>query len=585
MSFDEHSIPRLKVAIAENKTEKSLIEVFEEENEISTGTSTPASTSRHTSGESSLHSRSGPEWQVQPMGYWTYALTYFGQFCVYLVRKPVLTAKPYIREEFNICSKFTLSMIDNCHLIPFSLFSMLFPNMVDKVGGKNTIGIAYAGAGLFIGLCWFTQFMKNSSVDFGVLCLFIFFSGCFQAFVWSGAIKVQQETMPLAPRKAYFPFWVTCCYIGSSVSGILIGAIYYWLGVPQDQGMEEKVITDFISHENCSIPQVLYVEKPVWNGTLQGYDQNVSGENIEELKVIDWRFTFLAPALGPMIVGFLAITTIPYPGKKSLLQKMMNPKKDPETEDEPLLEADNQSPLDLEENDPEEEAAILQSNKQCVVLPMSQVLREVPGVWQLSLAGFTAKGARYWFLYWCPTWLVDVGGFNPATASALSAALDIGSIVSLLSLGPITTRSKCCRHPIPPLLCVCIATILCIPMVFLAMWAAKTQDVWIVAPVLFILGTLVVVYHPIVAGIAANEACEIDGRNTHGAVSGFINGFGSLGSVIICPAASCLADIHYSYGLTFIAGIFGFAAVFSFWAHRTLAKAKSEKKRRLQINS
>ena len=119
-------------------------------------------------------------------------------------------------------------------------------------------------------------------------------------------------------------------------------------------------------------------------------------------------------------------------------------------------------------------------------------------------------------------------------------------------------------------------------MVFLAMWAAKSQDVWIVAPVLFILGTLVVVYHPIVAGMSANEACEIDGRNTHGAVSGFINGVGSLGSVIICPAASCLADIHYSYGLTFIAVVFAFAGVFSFWADRTLARARKEKKEKMK---
>ena len=83
-------------------------------------------------------------------------------------------------------------------------------------------------------------------------------------------------------------------------------------------------------------------------------------------------------------------------------------------------------------------------------------------------------------------------------------------------------------------------------------------------------------------GMSANEACEIDGRNTHGAVSGFVNGVGSLGSVIICPAASCLADIHYSYGLTFIAVIFAFASIFSLWAHRTLLKAKEDKKKRLK---
>lgn len=546
---------------------------------------------RHISGgaTSSIDSRSGPEWRVSSMGYWTYALTYVGQFCVYLVRKPVLTAKPYIREEFDICSKFTLAMIDNCHLIPFSLLSMLLPNMVDKIGGKNTIGVAYIGAGFFIGVCWFSQFLVSRSLDFGILCFLIFCSGCFQAFVWSGAIKVQQETMPLQPRKAYFPFWVTCCYIGSSFSGILIGAIYYWLGVPKDQGMKTKEVCDFIWNENCTIPEVLYVNKPFYNSTIQGFLMNdTTNEPIMVPQVVDWRLTFLVPALGPMIIGLLACITIPFPGKRSTLQNIFRGKRDKPEDEQPILDSENELPLPtndnaiLEDASSGEEEMLLQSEKRGVVLPMSQVIREVPGVWQLSLAGFTAKGARYWFLYWCPTWLVDVGGFNPATASALSAALDIGSIVSLLSLGPITTKSRCCKRPIPPLYAVAIATFVCVPMVFLASFAAKSQDPWVVAPVLFLLGTLVVVYHPIVAGISANEACEIDGRNTHGAVSGFVNGVGSLGSVIICPAASSLADIHYSYGLSFIALIFFFASIFSVWAQRTLVKAREDKARRLK---
>merc|ERR1719219_1444325 len=115
-------------------------------------------------------------------------------------------------------------------------------------------------------------------------------------------------------------------------------------------------------------------------------------------------------------------------------------------------------------------------------------------------------------------------------------------------------------------------------MVFLAMWAEKSQDVWIVAPGLFILGTLVVVYHPIVAGMSANEACEIDGRNTHGAVSGFVNGIGSLGSVLICVVASALADFDYNYGLAFIAVMFGCGSFFAVWSQRALVKAKKAKK-------
>ena len=61
----------------------------------------------------------------------------------------------------------------------------------------------------------------------------------------------------------------------------------------------------------------------------------------------------------------------------------------------------------------------------------------------------------------------------------------------LLSLGPLTTKNKCMKRPIPPLYAVAVAGVLCAPMILIAGFAVKTGDVLIVAPILFVLGTLV----------------------------------------------------------------------------------------------
>merc|ERR1739848_1186 len=94
-----------------------------------------------------------------------------------------------------------------------------------------------------------------------------------------------------------------------------------------------------------------------------------------------------------------------------------------------------QEPRDDEEQD------TLKSNeepKEEKMLSMRTIVTEVPGVLWLALAYACAKGSRYWYFYWCPTWLIEESDnfFNPGQATYLSTALDVGSVIGLIIIGP-----------------------------------------------------------------------------------------------------------------------------------------------------
>ena len=57
------------------------------------------------------------------------------------------------------------------------------------------------------------------------------------------------------------------------------------------------------------------------------------------------------------------------------------------------------------------------------VLPFHKMILQVRGLLPLALAYACHKGSRYWFFYWGPDWLVEAGGFSPATAAYLTVAL------------------------------------------------------------------------------------------------------------------------------------------------------------------
>ena len=64
----------------------------------------------------------------------------------------------YLKQEFEICSKLQLSVLDNAHLLPYSVVAMIFPNLVDRFGGMNMLTAAFGGAGAMVAAVYMTGF-------------------------------------------------------------------------------------------------------------------------------------------------------------------------------------------------------------------------------------------------------------------------------------------------------------------------------------------------------------------------------------------------------------------------------------------
>jgi len=517
-------------------------------------------------------------------GIYAFAATYVAYFSLYLIRKPVGASIPYIKQEFSICSKLVLSIIPNCHLLPYSFTGILLPNLVDRFGGKKSLTFTFGGAGLSVAAIYLTKFFatQGSSTDnttgLIVFCICIFCGGFFQAFGWPSAVKSLAEHIPAEPRKALIPVWTTCCFIGSTVGGLLLGSIL----MKQKNGFHDDGFC-----ENS------------WNGTKctdEQFNVTVNNDNIfscnisnilefssankTDAKYMDWRLTFLIPSILPIFMAIFIFFTMPDP---SLTVESETTEVTVST-DITMISSDIEQQDLMNGNKPTRNSKSPEHSVPVTPnLSMIQIVREVPAVPWLALAYACAKGSRYWYFYWCIDWLIEEsdGAFSPDVATYLSAALDIGSIIGLVIIGPLTTENfftkKVLGRPIPPLYCAAISTAGAIPVIYLARLTVQTKDVYLVFAVLILLGFLVAISDPIYSGTVASEACDIDGRNLHGSVSGFINGVGSFGALILNPLASYLGDMDYKYALMTVGVALAVGTVLTFVAHNSLEKAKASR--------
>ena len=326
--------------------------------------------------------------------------------------------------------------------------------------------------------------------------------------------------------------WTTCCYLGGSIGGIAIAYIMAFIQVPDELKIPIEV-TDFIDrNQTCN------------------FTKNELYTSLEEPKqVTDWRLTFLLPGLLPVLLSILIFFTLPKP--------------------QIVPEMNSSSPL---REKPEEK------------LSMLQIVQQVPGCINLAASYACAKGARYWFFYWAPDWLtgsLSKIGISAVQAGFMSTALDIGGVVALVIIGPITSKNRLIKKPIPPMYASLASCILSIPFIWLAYYftesatdetAGKTKIY--LAIVLFIIGALVNIADPILSGVSASDASDIHGGGYHAGVSGFINGVGSAGAALVLPFTSWLADRGWIFALVFVMILQAICSIMTFLAHNRIERAR-----------
>lgn len=413
---------------------------------------------------------------------------------------------------------------------------------------NHSSSLTFFGAGLAItSVYWLNLVVTALSLEnlaFIFLCFSIFVSGCFQAFGWPSAVKGMSEFLSSQTFQALVPLWTTCCLLGSSLGGLLIGQIYTWLGSSQN------IPTQIELQPNCTVNNKIY---------LIPDNNQTDFINLEANPKINWRLAFLIPGCFTLLMSI--VTFIFFPTTKTAQAKKSN-----SVEDQPLKSEESSS------------------QASSTMIPMSQVVQELPAIKLLALSYAFAKGSRYWYFYWAPDWLVNEGGFSVAEATYLSIALDIGGALALVVLGPISVKNKFIKKPIPPLYLAAISSASCIPMIFVAKLALNIEGslkIPIVSVVLGLLGFVVALSDPVYSAMCTNESADIDGRNLHASAAGFVNGVGTMGAVILNPLASFMAGLDpvggYKYALMTVGTALGICTVTTILAHRQLVAARIQK--------
>ena len=228
----------------------------------------------------------------------------------------------------------------------------------------------------------------------------------------------------------------------------------------------------------------------------------------ESGEAINWRFSFL-------LIGCLPVTL-------SLVYLIIFPK--------------NTSRSDVSQSN-------IKAKSTESSVSIIKIVQEINGLLPTALACGLFKGVRYWFYYWLPDYLYRYsnGQFSIAQASMISSAPDVGCLIAFMVTGPMISKNRFVSKTIPPLVFASIMSFLCIPIIYLTSLSIKSGNILFVIVILIILGFLLSTDN-IHAGIVAGQIADKDGRNLHASCAGFINGVGTLGSVVINPIASWASD-------------------------------------------
>lgn len=474
----------------------------------------------------------------------TYILTYVAYISIYMLRKPLPVSKPYISQEFKICSKLKLSFLDNCHLVPYALLSIIFPNLIDQAGGKISFVSACFVSSLLTGSVYYLKFIlpeelfQSGNSGFLFLCLITFLNGSVQAFGWPAAIKCMSEFSLKGEFKKGFPVWTTSLLIGGTLGGILSGYTFESLG-------SDRIVDKVLDFEGCQV-----------NNTLEVYNdetQDGSGH-------LDWRLVYFLPTL-PLIL-WCGVMWLTYP-----------------------------KPMNAEEKT---EKTVSKPD-----VSMLQIFQDLPGIMPLAISYAFAKGCKYWYFFWAPDWLVTEGNYSISEAAYINTSIEIGGILSCLVLPFLITSSGKFNLPqklnknwtsgIPPMYLAAGSALLSIPTIFLARFLVITMpdQLILVSLCLVSLGFIVALPTSLYSGVSSNASADLDGRNLHGAAAGIVNGFGSFGAVILNPFASFVVGLDpnggYKYAIITMAISMILCCFFALRAHKQLEAAKLAQQQQLSL--
>lgn len=170
----------------------------------------------------------------------------------------------------------------------------------------------------------------------------------------------------------------------------------------------------------------------------------------------------------------------------------------------------------------------------------SEVSLSVLSIWRLpcvpevSFAMFCVKSVRYALMFWLPLYLLRSLNYSQVTAGLVSTAFEVGGTLGSAFVGVVVDRCMHGRAILTSAMVISASALSLLAFVMLAPWGIVFQVIFLGLAGAFNCGPDI-----LLAGSVAADLGERVGAAT--AVTGVVNGMGSLGTVLEGPLVGLVA--------------------------------------------
>ncbi|XP_019625469.1 PREDICTED: putative glycerol-3-phosphate transporter 5 [Branchiostoma belcheri] len=156
---------------------------------------------------------------------------------------------------------------------------------------------------------------------------------------------------------------------------------------------------------------------------------------------------------------------------------------------------------------------------------------------ELAATVFFVKIVRYCLLMWLPMYLFQELHYSKAQAGLLSTSFEIGGVLGSATLGVFIDKLFHGDSLQGVSTVIMFSTLSLILFLLTASWGIPFNVMCMLLTGMFNCGP-----DAILTGSLPTQLGDKDGRNAHAAISGFINGFGSVGTVLQGPIIGAIAE-------------------------------------------
>ncbi|XP_033648077.1 putative glycerol-3-phosphate transporter 2 [Asterias rubens] len=170
-----------------------------------------------------------------------------------------------------------------------------------------------------------------------------------------------------------------------------------------------------------------------------------------------------------------------------------------------------------------------------------------PMLKELAVSMFCVKIVRYCVFMWLPMYLYEQLHYGKGESGMLSTSFEIGGVAGSAALGYLIQRLLDGQTLKGSALVILASTLSLVCFLITASWGAFFN-----ISLMMITGALNCGVDPILTGSVPAELAEWEGRDIQASISGFINGFGSLGTVVMGPVVGVLTELFGWSGMLYM---------------------------------